>query len=176
MDKLIVEDGTGVVGADSYVSIEEANIYHTKMGNDAWVSSADDEKKAAYLRRAARWLDGVYGIRAGGVKKFDMQGLLFPEVGAFYINGTPVDPDSIPQAYKDAQCEAALLALQGVSLTIDVTGGAQLKRRKVDVLEKEWYEGSQDTKPVFGWIDTILANLFAPLDENFFRVGMIKRA
>lgn len=173
---LIVEDGTGVEGADSYVSLEEANEYHTNLANMDWVNSTNDTLKEAYLRKAALFLDGVYGIRASGVPKTTDQGLLFPEVGAYYINGEPVDPDSIPRAYKAAQCEAALLCLNGVDLTINVEGGAQLKRRKIDVLEKEWFEGSASAKPVFGWIDTLLANLFGTPNENSLAIGTVERA
>lgn len=175
--ELVVEDGTGVPGADSYVTIEEANLYHIKMGNTDWESSTDLNRKAAMLRKAAKYLDGTYGNRIAGKSKTPDQGLLFPMVGAFYVDGTEVDPDSVPQVYKDAQCEVALLALQGVSLTTEVTSGPRLKRRKTDVLEKEWFEDSYTSRPVFGWLDTILSPLFMPLgDDQTLQIGRIARA
>lgn len=172
--ELIVEDGSGVPGADSYVTIEEANLYHKKMGNTDWESSTDP---SAMLRRAAKYLDGTYRNRIAGTSKTSDQGLLFPMVGAFYVDGTEVDPDSVPQVYKDAQCEVALLAAQGVSLTTEVTSGPRLKRKKIDVLEKEWFEDSYTSRPVFGWLDTILSPLFLPLgDDQTLQIGRIARA
>jgi hypothetical protein len=33
---LIVEDGTGLANAESYVSVADATTYHANIGNTAW--------------------------------------------------------------------------------------------------------------------------------------------
>ena len=35
---LIVEDGTGLANAESYVSVADATTYHTNYGNTAWTA------------------------------------------------------------------------------------------------------------------------------------------
>lgn len=176
MLELVIEDGNGVADADTYVSLEEADLYHEKMGNEEWTVNKDAVKKASCLRRAAKYLDGYYGVRASGLPKDPDQGLEFPRICCYYVNGTPVDPDSVPTVYKDAQCEVALLALKGVSLTAYDDGGPHLKRRKIDALEKEWFESSYGRRPIFGWIDTILAGLFPIVDDDALQIGRAARA
>lgn len=188
---LIVEDGTGVVGAESYVSVAEADQYMLDFGYDEWpqppASTPSDptpvdtnlSKKEAMLRRGALYIDNVYGILSVGYKKNSNQGLLFPQIGAFYWNGMPVDPDSIPIEYKKAQMEVARLAYAGVALTITIGAGErELKRKKIDVIEKEWFESDKDSLyGTFGWIDALLVNLFGPRpDSTTIRIARIVRA
>ena len=41
---LIVEDGTGLAGAESYVSVTDADTYHDKRGNTAWATLTTAQK------------------------------------------------------------------------------------------------------------------------------------
>lgn len=174
---LIVEDGTGMPDAESYVSVSEADMYHTKMANTVWTESSDVAKKEAMLRRAVRYLDGAYGVRTNGDPKNVDQALIFPQVGATYMDGREVPEDSVPQVWKDAQCEAALLALQGVDLATTISAGPRLKRKKTDVLEKEWFEDSYVNQPFFGWLDVLLAPLVPPTDDDqTIQIGQVVRA
>ena len=172
MAELIVEDGTGKPGAESYVTVNEADAYHAKMGNSDWPQyDGQDEdpdlaKKQASLRKSAVFLDSYVLPKVNGVKKNPDQGLLFPRVGATDYSGAPIDADSVPESYKNAQCEAALSVFTGQQLTPESQAGPLLKRKKTDVLEKEWFEGSYSQKPVFGWLDSILAGLFGPATSN----------
>lgn len=173
---LIVEDGTGKPDAESYITTEEADTYHDRMGNDSW-ASIDSTRKEAMLRRATRFLDGIYGIRANGIRKESTQALVFPQIEATYFDGSPIPEDTVPQIYKDAQAEAALLASQGVDLVTTIGTGPRLKRDKVDVLEQEWFESSYDAAPVFGWLDAILTPLFGPrVEEGAMHIVRVERA
>jgi hypothetical protein len=67
--------------------------------------------------------------------------------------------------------------LQGVKLTPQVEAGARLKRKKVDVLAKEWFEGSETEWPILGALDLILMSLFGPpADDNQIKVIRVSRA
>lgn len=46
---LVVEDGTGINGAESYVTLEYLNAYHSARGNSKWDDYLDEEKEAAAL-------------------------------------------------------------------------------------------------------------------------------
>lgn len=167
MADLIVEDGSGIPDADSYVSVAEADAYHLKMGNASWSQAFEDgidvpARKDAALRKAAVFLDGYVLSRVTGARKSAAQGLLFPRTGMADHAGGVVDGNSIPVPYKAAQCEAALLVLLGTQLTAEVAAGPLLKRRKTGELEKEWFEDGYCKKPVFGWLDNVLASLLGP--------------
>lgn len=58
---LIVEDGTGLPNAEAYISVADADAYHSAMGNAEW-TGADAAKEAA-LRRATQYLDSHYKFR-----------------------------------------------------------------------------------------------------------------
>lgn len=59
---LVVEDGTGVPGADSYVSIAEADAYASANGLPAWATATTTQKEVA-LRRATQYVDANYRFR-----------------------------------------------------------------------------------------------------------------
>ena len=42
---LIVEDGTGLANAESYVSVADATTYHANIGNTAWAAITSDATK-----------------------------------------------------------------------------------------------------------------------------------
>lgn len=191
MADLIVEDGSGVIGAESYVTVAEADAYHARMGNAGWPQplaspegaggadgKADDPNRArkeAALRKAAVFLDSYVLHKANGEKTNPAQGLLFPRTGAVDYSGSPINGNRVPAFYAKAQCEAALLALSGVRLTVEEAAGPFLKRKKTDVLEKEWFEGGYGKKPVFGWLDSLLSGLFGPAANGGARTISIAR-
>lgn len=173
---LVVEDGSGIPGADSYVTLQEFDDYCVRMGHsdETAVQQASDLRKEAMLRRGAIYIDAWYGVQSLGERKNPAQGLVFPRIGAYYLDGRPIAPDSVPQPYKDAQCEAAVLELKGVTLALTMGTEAQLKRKRVDVIEKEWFEATQDY-PTFGWLDHILASMFPPLQDGL-SIARVRRA
>ena len=48
---LVVENGTGVTGADSYVDLTYLDAYHAAHGNAAWDEYLEEDKEAAARRR-----------------------------------------------------------------------------------------------------------------------------
>lgn len=112
---LTVEDGTIVTGAQSYVSIDEANAYHTAMQNTDWDNLADAEKETA-LTLATRSVDQLYGERYMSVVRSETQKLLFPRSAFYDRHFRYVSDTTIPQALKDAVCEIAYLYATGVDI------------------------------------------------------------
>lgn len=102
---LIVEDGSGVVNADSYVSSANADAYHSAFGNAAWASATDPQKDAA-LRSATQYLDSRYRFK--GVRKTYAQALMWPR-SSVWLDGVyllwPVN------RVVQATCELGLRAL-----------------------------------------------------------------
>lgn len=113
----------GAADANSYASLAEANAYHTARGNNSW-AGADGVKEVALIR-ATQWLDGRYGDRWPGLRRYlRAQALDWPRADAYDREGTYIDQETIPPEIRNAVCEAALRELTAPgSLSPDVTPG-----------------------------------------------------
>lgn len=117
---IIVEDGTGLATANSYLSLADAEIYFaTHPQSSAWDALTDDQKNR-YLISGARVLDACFDF--SGFKISADQALQWPRIRAadpdqsgeaFYrAAGTSITSgyfpeDEVPKGVKDAQCEMA---------------------------------------------------------------------
>jgi hypothetical protein len=159
---LIVEDGTGLPDAESYVSVEDAQTYAERRGLDFDVSPPDDLEAA--LRRATTWIDATYGPRFGGTRKNGRaQALQWPRADATDAYGEDVPDDEVPVEVVHATIEAAVreLATPG-GLNPDYVGTERVVREKVGDLEVQYADGkggADDARPVISVIDGILAPL-----------------
>lgn len=80
---LIVEDGSGVAGAESYASVIQASTYHTARGATAW---DDVEDKEAALRKATDYMLQNYRLAWKGFRVDPEQALDWPRYEC-YIPG-----------------------------------------------------------------------------------------
>lgn len=131
---LIVEDGSGVENANTYISLANAEIYFESRPNKAvWTAASDGDKDIA-LVDAARQMDMMFDWF--GSRATENQGLRFPRFGVYDPDGWMYDSNEIPTELKDAQCEIAL-----GSLTEDRTDdpeGIGIKRVKAGSVEVEF--------------------------------------
>lgn len=176
---ITVETGSIVAGAESYVTVAEADTYHGNRNNTGWTGT--EAVKEAALRRAAAYLDGHYRNRWKGqpVKPLT-QPMAWPRVGVRLIEGPQVfydvDPSfydseysgyleitTIPQRLKDAQCELALRALSG-ELAVD--GENNILSKKVDVLETSYMAGTVKGQKQYQIVDQLLSDLVRPVGSG----------
>lgn len=136
----IVEDGTGLAAANSYVSVADADAYFLDRGNATWEDADTDVKQAALVRAAAA-LDGKYGALWPGVRATSAQALDWPRTGAYDRDGYYLE--LVPKAVKNAACEGALIELESAGALSPVLerGGAVI-REKVGSLETEYAVGA----------------------------------
>lgn len=127
---LIVEDGSGVPGANSYVSIEYARSYFIgrRLYSSAWTVASRETQEIA-LRMASVVLDAEFSW-SGTLPVNSAQGLAWPFQDAVDRYGNAVV--GVPKALKDAVCETALWLLAQDRL-VDAQGNG-LKSLKVDVI------------------------------------------
>ncbi len=135
---LIVEDGTGVVGAESFVSVADYRAYLAKWGVTLTDADADCEVQ---LRKGTRDLCGTFQTQWPGRKEFWKASLDWPRVWAFDINDLPILPGTIPQEVKDAECELAYRSKAG-ALAPDLVRGNRVRRIRVGPVEKEYEPGA----------------------------------
>ena len=101
---------------------------------------------SAILRqRGSQYIDGLYGSRFSGQPTEGFaQERAWPRSGA-YGHGKSIPTDLIPVAVEQAAYAAAFQeALKPGSLSVSAMNAGVLKRKKIDVLEKEYFEGSGD--------------------------------
>lgn len=141
---LIVEDGTGMPDADSYLSVVAADAYHAAVGNAVWQPLPAADKEAA-LRRATQYLDTRYRWR--GEPLTTTQALAWPRTSAQW----PV------RRLQDATAELALRAAEQGSLYAD-EGPAAVKSETVGPISVT-YADAQRGQVKFTIVDDLLAGL-----------------
>lgn len=129
---LTVEDGTGLVNADSYLSVDDATAYHTAMGNSSWANRPDLYELA--LRNATTVTDMRFGTNYRGLIATSTQSLLFPRTMFVDNNGKIINAYTIPQSLKNSVAELALTYINNNQVLItDVTKDDALQSENVDI-------------------------------------------
>lgn len=106
---LVVEDGTGLSNADSYVSLADAEAYFATMPASviaAWTGLSTDAEKENLLKYATRILDQK--ARFKGARTVSSSSLRWPRTGAVDCDGSPAASNTVPRPIVSAVCEIAL--------------------------------------------------------------------
>lgn len=132
---LIVEDGSVVTDANSYVTRAEIITYAAARG----VVIADDDTTDILAIAATDYLESFRAQYKGAEVLPGLQPLAWPRdgvVAGFYIVGN----DTVPQSIKTAQIILAIEASKGTILlpTTKPTTGTVLVRQKLGPLEKQF--------------------------------------
>lgn len=171
---LIIEDGTNVPDANSFVTRQEFIDYAALRG----VTLLNDSTSDVFLIKA---MDSILPLRNRfkGVETYDDQSLPFPRTGVYINNSTtPIPSDVIPRDVKQAQMVLGMASQTGVDLN-PVYDPSQpfIIREKVDVIETEYANPYGNTgattgssMPVVPLAESLLA---AYLDGNSF--GLVTR-
>ena len=140
----VVEDGTGLSNANSYIEVAYADSYFTDRSIAAW--SGDNATKQSAIVRAtdyieARWADSFLGWREFPDTP---QSLSFPRLGLYDREGYLIS--GIPDLLKRATAEYALRALTVTLLPDPVVSDAsgreiESAREKVGPIETEYTYG-----------------------------------
>ena len=136
---LVIEDGTGLSTAESYLSVVDADTYIAAHGaNATWTASVTADKEEA-LRLATQYLDLQYGIRFKGYRIDVDQSLCWPRYDVYDRDGYTVDYQSVPVQVKHATAEMALRYILGDDPLAVQTNPGEIKveRKKLGILEKE---------------------------------------
>jgi hypothetical protein len=155
---LVVEDGTGLSTAESYVSVADAATYASNHGLTFAASPEAAAEQA--LRRATQWLDATYGSQFPGTRTNGRsQALQWPRTDATDVEGEEIASDEIPVEIINATIEAAIreLATPG-TLTPDLKRGGSIKRVKAGSVEVEYGAGAT-AMTLFTKIDAVLSSL-----------------
>jgi hypothetical protein len=172
---IVVEDGTGLANAVSYVSAEDATLYHQARGNLKWEEQGTPEQEAALIR-ATQYVDGKYhsrwvGYRANGRN----QALDWPRLNAYDSGNNFIASDEIPSELEQAISEAALRELVSPnSLLPDFKTSDRITSQTVGPISTDFAVSNSSVVPVTPVIDNLLQGILK--DGGYAGVSFIKRA
>lgn len=157
---LTVEDGTGLVNANTYVSAADAAAYHVEMGNASWAAAASDDVRGAALVQATRYLDKHYLPRWKGYRRSATQALEWPRTDAVDELGNSLS--GVPADVVRAVEELALRALSA-SLQPDQDRGGQVQSLSLgNGAVALTYASGAPAGTVYGQVDDILQRVLEP--------------
>jgi hypothetical protein len=158
----VVEDGSGLPDATSFCDLAFADSYIAMYGNDAdrtaWAAQ-DDATKQGRLVRAAQYLTVKYESRWINYRVHETQALPWPRAWVQDSDGFAIPSTAVPLQVKQAQCEAALLDMNGTDLIPNSDPAQNIKAESVTVgpiTESISYAGTKGTQPTFKKIDLLL--------------------
>lgn len=168
--ELIVEDGSCVANANSYVTLEEADKYQRTRNRADWLE-LEDNQKASCILQATQYIDGIYNWK--GRAKYEEQFLAFPRVAITDLNGFDVS-HIIPSKLKVAVYEAAYHGFKEDLFTVYDSSTGNIKRDKKVVSgavesEVEYFnskESDVDFVSRFTILDSILKGLYLPKNSS----------
>jgi hypothetical protein len=166
---LVIEDGTGLANAESYVSPDELTTYL-----DAYQLEGprDEAEQEIYLRKATRAIDLLYPFLGDRVSV--TQALHFPIVDADLV------PVVISNKLKMAVCELVVAMYAGLDplAPLDADAGLTELTEKVGELSvtKKWATG-QPARQVAGLrtVDALLWGLYyVPAGADWYQMEVVR--
>lgn len=155
---LVVEDGSGVTGANAYIDVAFADQYHLDRFNSDWAGS--DDRKSSAILQATRYLNRTYVFQ--GIRTHEFQELEWPRVRVYTDDGDELPREDIPTVIEEASAEVALVILcHGDPDKSFVESEARTRRERVGVIEAEFeYDGTEGSTSL-PRVDAILASVIA---------------
>lgn len=156
----VVEDGSGLSTATSWISVADADTYATEVGLTSWTGSSGVKQTA--LIKAQRYITQVYRGSWKGQRTNETQALDWPRIGAYDVDGWLISQTTIPQALKEAQVELAARALTA-DLVSDVAAAdvaiASESKSVAGISKSVTYVGGKSTQASYPVADMLLAPL-----------------
>ena len=160
---LTVEDGTGLLTADSYLSVANTDTYHTAHGDPLNWEQQETTRKEEALRQATRYLDIVYRTYWKGRRLSRDQSLAWPRTDVVDEDSFGLDSDELPAALLDACAELAIRDItetNGLLPDISTSRNIVEEKKKIEGLEKiTKYQGSRPTIPRFRIVEHLLTGI-----------------
>lgn len=153
---IIVEDGSKVAGANSYVNLADARILLESLGQNL---DLDDETAEQQILNSARYIDAFRAMYQGSKTTKD-QSMQWPRLGVV-VDDDHIDSDIIPQDLIDAQVFAAYEFAQGQILQPSSPGQSVQSEEVVGAVKVSYFDtGAVDGSPVLVRVNDSLNPLF----------------
>lgn len=153
---LIVEDGSIVANANSYVTVQEIKAYAELRGFDLACTQAAIEKLAILA------IDYLQNNNYKGSLVSTSQALDWPRQ-CVYINNELFPKDEIPSQLKNAQIELAIAQYKTNVMNDGTVSDDNIKSEKTDILETQYFEGGKSNTFSSERVNSYLRHLVKPL-------------
>jgi len=173
---LIVETGTGIADANSYIDIAFADTYQADRGRSAWALLTEPVKTVAliaatqFVDESLPWI-GSKGTAAQGLKWPRIAGVDSLGDSILLIDRDGFDITGVPAALKKAIAEAAFLSSTDAEFFTEADSNGKIIRKKTDVLETEYQAESSALKPaqptVYSVLNLLLKGLYVAPSTGF---------
>lgn len=147
---LIIEDGTNVAGANSYVTEAELQSYLDQRG---LILPAGTNLQPLIFRA----MDYLESLSFNGVRTFDGQALSFPRQG-IYVDNVELAKDSIPTMLKQALCRLAYES-NSQELLPTSNGKVVVRERVEGAVDVSYDANLSSSLPSFALVDALLKPL-----------------
>ncbi len=168
---MIVENGTGLTNADSYVTVAEADTYATARNWTDW--NGTTAQKQAALISATAYIDANYRFK--GTLLTLTQSLAWPRVDVTDGEGRTIT--GVPSKVKSATIELARQAHLGPLVPTPETAAVKRKRVKAGSVETETEYavngGSTSDPRPSPMADRLLAGLLSPTGASSLGGGFV---
>lgn len=174
-----VEDGTGVAGANSYVSAEYAADYFSLRNKTDWPAiPANLAQVQGLLIEATDYIEAIYARRFIGEMADPAQALSWPRIDTGDYLDVAYADDVIPDVLKRACCQYAYQALLGGPLMptpeVQASGFAVVTTREaVGPIETEYRAVGTNGRPVlvrsYPAADSLMGSLLLPANARVIR-------
>jgi len=167
---LIVEDGTVVTGAESYITVTAADTYFSNRGDATWAALTATKKEEA-LRKATDYMTQAYRPRWKGYRKDGTQLLDWPRsfvylepfvhgiVGTYpFLVSDVIVPTEVKNACAELAVKASAAALAPdleravasetigpISTTYDAASIEHTRYRAIDLMLRPYLTGSSSS-------------------------------
>jgi hypothetical protein len=161
----VVEDGSGKSTANSYLSVGDADTYHTNYTQSAAWAAAVEATKQRALILASQYLDAKYHGRWRGVRAHQGQAMDWPRSAVEDDDGYYLSATALPQKLQDACAELALRVVSGDDLLGTVTDPGQVVAESVTlgpIAESKTYAGGKPAHAQYPRVDGLLKALLGP--------------
>ena len=148
---ITVEDGTGLTGADAYISVADADTYFSAIGDTTWSAAGTTEKEQAIVQ-ATRYMEKRFGNKWKGLIASSTQALGWPRDYVYDERGTELD-DQVPGAIAKACAEYAKHALSN------------------DLIPPVVYPVSEGAPVLFGRINRKVEKVGPVYEETYYSVS-----
>jgi len=149
---LIIEDGSNVAGANSYVDLADCRTYALARGVTLTAVDADLE---VFLIKANDYLESFRDKFKGSRTNDDDQPLQWPR-SLVYIDSILFDEDSIPQLLIDAQCQLAIEQTNGFDFSPTFDGGFVVLEQVGPIVQKYSERIRTSTVPKMSTFDALI--------------------
>lgn len=158
---IIVENGAGIVNANSYINLDFINNYFL-IRSSTWNEKTEQEKELLLIQ-ASEFIDISFNWK--GQRKTQNQGLAFPRKNLIDKDGYALD--NVPLKIKNAVCKVVEHILEGLNLYNNNQNNAIISET-VGSISIQYDTQKSIDKINFNDVDKMLTGLYTKENSKIF--------